>query len=102
MRCHYVLSPASEGVDAKYCGKKTGYRMVDGKRMYHPLCDEHLKVQHFRYGRHDATHFRWWKDGDPGDYFDVIDQAELDHRTKTLRQVGHIVTDDLFSWEDDL
>lgn len=44
--CCWVLTPASPGVDATYCGKPTSYRIVeddDGNRVrkYNAQCDFH-------------------------------------------------------------
>jgi hypothetical protein len=46
-KCHWVLSPAKKGVDAVYCDKKVGYRIVkdddfNNVREYNPFCQEHM------------------------------------------------------------
>jgi hypothetical protein len=45
--CCWVTRPAKfeneEFTTPQYCGKPVRYRVVDGRRKYDSLCDEHMK-----------------------------------------------------------
>lgn len=47
-KCAWVLKPASLGVTAEYCGKKTNYHIVKDdddykRREYDPFCPKHMR-----------------------------------------------------------
>lgn len=47
--------------------------------------------------------FRWWRNIDPGDMFDIVTKDELDERIKSAQLLGHKVTDHLpaFCYDDE-